>query len=237
MSTICEKDFTLHVETISLISYWKFDESGASDTRVDVAGNNDLTPDLGGGLSVVAGKIGNAVGFDTLNRGLITAVPSTDLIYDPTRGMSFTGWVKSTDTAFVDSNTLFRLESLDAPINQWAFTIGTGLNSVNFNCNDGTNIEGISKAIVLATWHFIRAWIDPADNKIRFQLDLGTTDVGTDVFSAFETAIQSQVTMRTAIFGTPRDKQFDEFGVWDGVISDDTASFLYNGGAGRTFPF
>lgn len=237
MSATCTKEFFLHVGSVSVISYWKFNEAAAGDVRDDSVSSNDLTPDLGGGLSVVAGKIGNAAGFDTLNRGLISLAPSSDLIYDPARGITFMGWIKSTDTAFVDFNNLFTLESLDAPFNQWSFSFGTGLNNVNFNCNDGVNIDGISKAIVLGTWHFMRAWIDPTDNKMRFQLDLGSITVGTVVLSNFEVATQSQVRMSTSVFGTVRAKQFDEFGVWDGVVSNATAAFIYNSGAGRTYPF
>lgn len=236
MASVCEKSFTLEITGPRLLAYWKFDEAGAGDTRVDSQAGNDLGPSAGGGLSVVAGKIGNGVGFDTLNRELVSLVPSTTLIFDITKGITFIGWVKSTATAFVDGNNLFTLESLDAPINQWFFNFGTGLNNVNFNCSDGTDIDGISKPIVLGTWHFLRAWIDPADKKIRFQLDLGVTSVGTDVFNAFEVATQSQVRMSTNVFGAVQAKQLDEFGVYERVLNDEDAATIYNGGAGNTWP-
>ncbi len=237
----CTKQYTLTVKTAaSLISYWTFEES--SGTRIDSKGANNLVEFLAATPATI-GIVGN--GAETVDdSSQLRKSASISLKFNPTNGMTICGWFHlipfTPGVIFVDamefrnvlvsgnrfSFTVQNIEGFGLPIDGLYANIIGKLNDV-----DSHNFQ-IRVNAIHSAWVFYAIWFDPSDYKFYFQIDNGVKNsvTITDTFSA----TSDHVDLRTC--QGPTGTIFDEVGIWSGVLSDSDRTYLYNAGAGRTYP-
>jgi hypothetical protein len=86
------------------------------------------------------------------------------------------------------------------------------------------------------SWIFVRGWYDPADQKVRLKVNETGLQVGTALTAplAFLAGGAPVCFTKSGALGTFLAQQI---GVWNRVLTDDEGVFLFNGGAGRPYPF
>lgn len=213
------------ISTSNLKAYWKLDEATGA-TRVDSFGSNNLTDS--GGVTQVAGIVGNAAHFSTpqylVNTN--TNLPNGDQDYtvnvwvylDSKSGNS--AILKKGNTADFD---LFYIQSID----RFEFTQWDDSGSVGIPIDaDSLGSPGIN------TWYFITLRRNTTADSISIQVNGGAED--TTNLGGF-------------IFPGPRDNYFflgdgiansnraDEVSVFNKVLSSTERTALYNSGLGNTY--
>jgi len=75
-------------------------------------------------------------------------------------------------------------------------------------------------------------WIDPSDNRVHVKLNEGATSDGAAMTPGGVIPALNLFFQQSPL----GDASIDEVGIWGGVLTDADGAFLYNGGAGRTYP-
>lgn len=244
MSIKCQKSFTLSVVTAppGLVSYWTLNETGVN-TRLDSKGPNNLTPGIGGHGTVTdgAGIISNALKIAVSGSGqYIERADVGVLPLDATRGFTVCGWFFIPGTAFGSvSSQPFNLfcggDVTTGSNSKNRVQITRGFNSLNFLFSD--QVIPVSAQVTLtpafAAWNFYAAWYDPVAGRIYFERNAD----GTIVDAAFIGSIYAVASSWMFIGGgTGNGYLVDETGFWNGVLTAADRAYLYNAGAGRTYP-
>lgn len=211
----------------NLISYWPLDE--ASGTRSDAYGSNHLTDNNTVGQA--AGKVGNAADFiaanlEYLNRADNALLSMGDIDFT----LACWVWVNSLPGTSMGIVTKWQ-GSLEYMIYYRGFT-----QNFAFIVNNGGYGECNPAGPTTAnTWHFVVAWHDSVANTVNLQIDNGAitsnpwsngvTD-GTDYFGIGNYSAGQWLGGRV-----------DELGLWKRVLTAAERDYLWNGGAGRAYPF
>lgn len=235
MSVNCTKDFAITVETgVQILSYWKFDE--LAGPRADSHGSNHLSI-AGNGCSSGAGIINNAAVFDLGTPfpvdGLNRYPGVTGLDFDTVNGMTFAGWFFVTTYNPFQSASMFVLSS----DNNWNLSIIKAVgNQITFNLGADAAIDNIQLygAGPFDVWIFVRAWLSPVDRLIHAKINEGTEIVGVVPYDPGFVPLGNAGLFCQST--TPWVWRNDEWGIWRGVMTDAQGAFLYNSGAGRTYP-
>lgn len=224
----------LSAGALTLVSYWPLDE--ASGSRADAKGANTLLQI--GTANAAPGVITNAVTFvgDFVSAGRLRAEGSASLAYDSSAGMTVCGWFNISAAGCCDSSFIFDW------VDDWAVSVIYEFSAridhggvVTFFVRDrvGGDSDLISVSFTGSTWTFFRVWFDPADGLIRLKINEGTTSVGSTPVGVNSTSVGW-----FGIFRPFDDTHYlvDEMGLWHGILSDADGTYLYNAGAGRTYP-
>jgi len=224
------------------IEYWKFDESGGN--RVGQIQGLLLVPQFGQAVPGVVGKINNAAKLT--NKSFPNPTLSTDSpFYRPElknlgTGFSICGWANITDgnqtivfLGFYDSsdNTLGYV-FIDASAGSFQTTVsGSDYNNVSFT------VHQTDSPPPPGTWFFYRVWYDILSSRIKIQVNNGTIAQSAATLS-FSSSPKGYISISSDSFaGAGSFMLVDEMGLWMPALTDDQATFLYNSGAGRTYPF
>lgn len=224
-----------------LVAYWTMDEPLAGDVRQDShAGDHDLAAI--GNPGVVAGKISNAVRcVGSSGSNLI----NSDVVFGFIGAYTMAGWVNFRDNISGTGAYLvgkqnrshsdgggFPSEGYMLYINSGGlFTIwhGNGVSAQEVTDTNGFDVND---------WYFIvcgstgTVQFIQVNGGVRF-IALGVTpSVGSKPFQFGELKGSAHPTHLVS-----QDAYFDEFGVWSRALTEAEASYLYNSGAGRTYPF
>lgn len=217
-----------------LITYWKLEE--ASGTRAD---SEPTTPqDLTDNNTVTqtTGKIGNAAFFTAANSESLTHVDSADL---STGNIDFSvvAWAKFTSL----SGSMWFVSQWIAGGNQraWAINYDATSGRLRFSVSsDGTTQVHLQADAfgppATNAWYMIFASHDSVNNTINISVNNG---------SANSVAHSTGVLDSTGAFNLGNvgslylDGALDECGLWKKVLSAAEVTELYNGGAGKTYPF
>lgn len=240
MSVSCTKDFQITVEsTLTLLSYWKFDE--ASGLRTDSHGSNNLG--LAGApppnVDSQVGIISNGTKFNlTTQAQLDKNGPAPSNLWDYPSGITMAGWlyigaaINLCSTGFFTlphSNAGFVLSPSVAPAGE--------LRLLARETSPFQELEVQIGGFPVATWFFVRCWADPSDNKIHIRINEGATSSSASAFTPFDTGTCSLLRFaRPCNLFVGADMGHDEWGLWRGVMTDVQGAYLYNSGAGRTYP-
>lgn len=208
----------------------------------------------------VAGKVGTtalrllqgfAVGGVNFGNCQASAQGSPGLVYTGT-GFTLTSWVKVLSTFPDGSNANYGLfmsylmskaSDGDSP---WAFVLryipnsGTLIFALTSNNGLVTELSGSIAYTPSFDWEFFRVWYDATDGMLRLKINEGATQTATGTYF-IAGAPHDDGTMDTeAIVGSADgiiDYAIDEFSLYTYVLSTAEASYLYNSGAGRAYPF
>jgi len=210
--------------TTGIISYWKFDETGASDAAVDEVSAHNSTS--GNATRNQTGKIGRCFLFATAKR--INFDDHADWTTATNTSHSWSAWVNLTG----DQAAFVNIAGSHVGPQFGLARVSSGHYKLSFY--DGTSqIDGddLTYAIDGSTWYHIVCIKSNTD--ITFYRN--NVEVGTG------TATHAIDPTYYAIGGDGADEYFtgyiDEFGYWGKALSADEVEELYNSGTGITYPF
>lgn len=225
-----------------LVGYWNLDEA-TGQTRVAQVGGVNFTDS--GGVPAVTGKNNNGID-NGLSGFSLTALDSPVLRISPTTGKTFAFWSRA-DTAQDGSGSIVLSkgdgagnfdEYLMAVVKggsstlrfQWTVIGGTG------NWDDASVIDVQDTGVPLDEWSLCICWYDPIDKRAHGSVNNGTTYNG--VLALVGDPWNSSNTLKIGYWW----KLFnytaaDELAIWNRVLSADERTELYNGGAGKFYPF
>ena len=229
----------------NLAGYWKLDES--SGTRDDSLGVNHLA-EQDGTISSGTGIINNAADFELADaRSLARLSGFSALEMDPNSSFTVAAWIKleSTPADVMTWVSKGRLDALAIGTRgfEYALEWWNGGSLFNFGISgaaefaDQVNVAASSFGAVSAgNWYFVVGWYDAVDEMVRIQVNDGDVDQAAHANGAWNSGTPFVI----GSFGHEIqrcDGLIDEVGVWKRVLTSEERTFLYNAGAGRTFPF
>lgn len=200
-----------------LLGGWALEE--ASGDRADVLGVYPLTPTNTPGNA--AGKVGNAVALDG-TQYLLTA---GNFIGSRPANFTFACWAYPTV-----SGAFLMMMSTGLG---W-FELRMDIAGTAWQWVDGLDVVSLAGGTVaLNTWQLLIGWWDGTTRRI-------SKNDGTAAENA--AALQVYVAAKLGIgvrppSTLPMTGRIDEAYVWDRVLTASERTSLYNGGAGRTYPF
>jgi hypothetical protein len=225
------------VSTDSLISFWKLDE--ASGTRADAYGSNTLTDNNSVGQDT--GIVGSAGVFNNASSRYLSLASNASLQAGDV-SFSFSCWVylfsKTTyrwvfakDSAVAGEREYYLI--YDQPSDRWEFGV--------FRATDSPVIVRANTlgSPAINTWVHIGCYHDAANDQIGICGAGGPFDTqatGGPLQPASNAEFRIGHSSRTATLYF-MDGRIDEVGFWKRVLTPSEWAALYNGGAGRTYPF
>lgn len=211
--------------TTNLVSWWSLDQESdgtAPVTRLDSHGSNDLTDN--GTTASAAGKVGNAGSFIIANTEYFSAGTSPDL--KPATGSS---WSLSAWANPGASITKALAGSYDG--SGWAIDTSGG---IRFFVIDSVGAKSATApALANGVWSHVYAYYDDSVKEIGLSVNNAvatTTSVGVLVPSAIGTFLGDR-----SAGNIPWNGLIDEAAIFQGLLTAEERTFLYNGGAGRSY--
>lgn len=239
MSVSCTKDFQITVDDpISEPSaYWKLDEASGS-ARNDSIGTNHLTEDLAP-VPSATGKIGDAASFVSGSGNYLADETPVGLTWTYATGITAAGWLNYETFDMNNEGVPFEVSRFSGFLRYlfrfFHLQFDNGLRfEVNLFGSATAFIDVPIADIPVGSFFFFRFWVDPADNKLKARINEGTLLISavtlTPATAGAATAVRMQPEINTNLL-------VDEVGLWMKVLTDAEGASLYNGGAGRTYPF
>lgn len=220
----------------SIISYWALEE--ASGTRADavtatgndLADNNTVTQNTG--IVANCGQFTRAT-TEFLSRADNASLSTGDIdftvaawVYLDSKPAGAMG-IMSKDSGGASREYLLQWNNVNDRFEMRMFdTSGASI---------GIAVANALGAPSTATWYHVVGWHDSVNNLVGIAVNAGTANTtATTGVPADETA--------TFYIGADQgvvtwDGRIDEAGFWKKVLSSTERTTLYNGGAGRTYPF
>jgi len=208
-----------------LVSYWKLDE--VSGTRADSAGANNLTDN--GSTPGVAGKISNCASFTAASSQFLNKLDTDNTLDGGNTDFAFVLWVNTTTVtqqAIIDKNN-----TLD-----YALFISAGTGILRWEVGAFGGEVNPVVAVNDGAWHQVICWHDSTTHKLSIVIDNGTPVVSGVVAPGTAGNVQFNIgafNVGAAFF----DGKVDEVGRWNLVPDATFRTLIWNGGAGRTWPF
>lgn len=251
MSTKCTKDYAITVTApAARYYYWTLDESGYGN-RVDSVAGLTLTPapHIGGGyvsLTSAAGKFSNAVRFENivpipgdLQQAVGPSVgPYLSQLAHDGNGFSLCFWIKINVLGDRVGYVLYFSQIQRGDISLMFSMYGMWVRCLD---NDGINSEDVPIVLSTGIWYFVHLFHDATLSKMGFSVNNGA-----ETYASFTPTISSAVSGMVSLYqlgtwgGTgigPNDYLVDETIVrLDSKFTAAQLAYLYNGGAGRTWP-
>ena len=219
-----------------LVSYWKFDES--SGNALDSVGTNTLTNN--GAIQYALGKINNAADLESSSSQYYSLSDASQTGLDPAADFSWCEWVnyESLPTAYQNVYLAKR-----GPSN-FSYQFGLYDNSGQFEfdailSSNGTSLteKTINWTPSTGTWYHLCFSYKASTGTGKFyvngsQFGSDLTGFPTSVFDGTGAVYISWDTVAGYL-----DGKMDETGFWSRELSSAEISQLYNGGAGKQYPF
>jgi hypothetical protein len=214
-----------------LVAYWTLNET--IGTRADQTATYPLLDTGTNPTLAVPAVIGEGA---NLNASLVNILQAAATIpVGVGQGFTVAGWLKLNGSA---GNTFFQDGDVNYTGNGGFHLNDQGAAGYVFaeaqapdNSFSTCGIGGLAGSFV-----FVRAWYDPADQKVKIKVNETGLQVGaalTAPLSISSAGLHVSLT-HSGFLGTFVGNQI---GVWNRVLTDDEGVFLYNSGNGRTYPF
>ena len=213
-----------------LKAYWKLDE--ASGDRLDSVGNNHLSD--AGACTQQTGIIDHAIGSDGTSTAFLSASAQAAInvgVFD----WSYLFWSYFLD-ADLNYVPISKGNSLSA--NDFSYALyrsGTsGSTRLYFGTPTGTTNSVIGTTSSLA-WHMLYVFYDAANDLFGGSID--NSEIQADEFGDTFVTDTFAFKVHKLAGGTSMHGYTDELGFWKRLLTADELTYLYNSGAGRTYPF
>lgn len=215
-----------------LVAYWKLD--GAADS----VGANTLT-DVGG-VGFVAGKQGNAASFASGKYFYVNDNPALSMGGD----IAFTvaAWVYLTGYG-----GLYTYKGVvdKTQYNNDEYLLGVytenGIAYAGFGIQKADNSAFVratkNQNLALNTWYLLIGWHDPDTNAAYVSVNNGVAASATVAGGARDGTRRLEIGRSNNTPGQYFPGHIDEVGIWKRALTTDEKAYLYNSGAGRTYPF
>lgn len=213
-----------------LTSFWSMDET--SGTRQDSIGSNHLS--VSGSVSTADGVRGTGdIAAAFTGSGALVAGDSASLSIPGGGAHCLFGWVKVAS----NSGTQFMAAKWDAMASsslEYAISLQGG---TVYGQNGGSAYSNAAVSPPAAgTWMFQILWRDPADGKVRMQLNNGTVAVSSNVSNPYDTSTPfafGQAGSHTIGRATMTMQRWGW--IKGAILTEGEREWLYNNGQGRTF--
>lgn len=222
---------------VDLVSHWRLED------EADAHGGRTLTNN--GTATFGAGKIGNAAYFNGTNQYLSRA-DDAGLSMSGQTSFTLACWLYLTDKT-ADRWAVLKGDSLTAGTSDYGINYATTADRIQFAIGDGSNgavaTADTFGAVPADTWVCVVAWYDRATgtstDTVNIQVDGGTAD------SAASGANGSRDGTRQLDIGRGFNTlgssfwagRVDSVSIWKRLLTAAERTALYNGGAGRDYPF
>jgi hypothetical protein len=219
--------------TDSIVSYWKFDESGGD--AADAAGANTLTNN--NSVAYSSGLLGNAANFGATNTSRYFS--RTDDLGLTGKAWTFTFWVKLL-TETPNNGQVYGMFNYQSPTSKYQVRASTNrYQSVNYvDCvivGGGPTYHTIEFVQELGTSNYHHIAITSDETTVTMYFD--GSPRGTQTFPGPWPSLAGS--FHVGVDSSDRYMQglIDEFGVWARALSAGEITALYNAGNGWTYPF
>lgn len=243
----CSRPLSITITGASLASfYWTLDEAGTAANRVDKVAALPLFPSGAGNVITGAPAL--------FNNGLAFIEAATFSSYDSgtdpqlkiqgAAGYSFWGWFKVLDWPVFPSYSVekqFRFHNTLGPSIDNTMVWDSFNKHVEFTFNDNAfNTYNLADFVpVTGTWYFFHMFFDPVSTKVGYSINNGANVLG-PAGAAYVANTNGIITLSQtwALPDTATNALLlDEFGVnLSRILTPAEVTFLYNAGAGRTWP-
>jgi trimeric autotransporter adhesin len=213
----------------SLVAYWKLDE--ASGTRADATGRgNNLTDN--NTVTQAAGKVGSAAQFTAANSEYLRVADNADI---STGNVDFTlaCWLQLA-TKGARRGAVAKDNNAGAGV-EYELEYENTTDRIRWRVRGETLNADVLGSPAAGTWYFVVAWHDSAQAKRFVQVNDGTANSAAQITPPADGAAALDIGRWEA--GFYWDGLIDEVGFWKRVLTAAERTTLYNGGAGRTYPF
>jgi hypothetical protein len=217
-----------------LVAYWKLDE--ASGTRVDATGRGNNLTDFNS-VGTAAGIVGSSAQFVAASSKYLGCASTADLTMG-TSNFTISAWVRPDTTGGVQVIAAKGSTAAASSYETSLIACHSGLSNVClFSISDGVT-QRIVAGPVLTTgaWHYVVGWLDRPADRIYIQVDGGVPASEILVGYVIPSA-GLPFALGRSTFGHYLNGRLDEVGIWKRVLTTAERASLYNGGAGRTYPF
>lgn len=238
MSVSCQKDYQIKVVSpIIPTAYWKMDEA-AGVNRVNSLGdpNNDLTLIAGADPGGIPGKIGNCLSISQPFETFASVAASNGINYSVTGvGLQMWYWFRVNWVVFGAEARVY-LSAFDLTF----LTIITQADATAQMQGLTTNSTAtIVQAFTSGTWYFAFFQFRNSNRKARLSINAGPwTEAALTADIAGATTIPSRMFFSEIASDATDWVDVDEVGIIVNTLLPDSAvATLYNGGAGKTYPF
>lgn len=249
MSVSCEKSISIKVNSSAAPTvdfYWTLDEAGTAANRVDKVAALPLFPSgVGNVITGAPALFNNGLAF--IESGAFSSFDSgTDpqLAIQSSNGFSFFGWFKVLDWPVFPSYAVekqFRFHNTLGPAIDNTMVWDSFNKHVEFTFNDNAfNTYNLTDFVpVVGTWYFFHMFFDPVGTVVGYSINNGPLVIGAPG-AAYAANTNGIITLSQtwAVANSPTNSLlFDEFGVkLSRMLTAAEITYLYNGGAGRTWP-
>lgn len=235
-------DIVLNVEPAAFPeAYWTLDE-GSGDREDSV--NGVLLSPLESTVSAVAGIISNGAQFAPLDAALNNfprIAGGGDGLQYSGNGFSVAGWFKCTQYDFGSGSFLFQDNVSTVPVSTINLILSG--NTIEIQADlEGASYQAfpISDAFVptLGVWYFFAMTYDGADGSWHLSINDGAVTDGSSSYVLSPVNNGPGFVMGTAGYlgGAGTILVMDEVGVFPFRLAANQITYLYNGGAGQTWP-
>jgi hypothetical protein len=217
----------------NLVAFYKMDEPAGM--RLDSYGSNHLTDN--NTVTQAVGKVGAAAQFTAANSEYLSAADSAAL---STGDVDFTFCVWVYADSF-GSTRIILAKSNGATSGEFFLGYNSAANRFRFAIENGATFVTVDANVLgapsTATWYFIVAWYDTTANTVNIQVNNGTANsAATGATVPADTAVAFTVGS-TSVPDLYWDGRVDGLGFWKRVLTAAERTELYNGGAGKPYPF
>ena len=209
---------------INLISAWRLNE--ASGNATDSFGSNTLS-DNNTVTSATGLVYALARDFERDTSEFLSITSNASLQIGTSQSATFAAWVKAES-----ANAFMMILSKDGEHDLRMGAGGTELEMTDVGGAAVVSTSGLN--MQLATWYFVLGWQNAAAGTINIQVDNGTVFSTSGTLAAAGTGA-FQIGGRGG--GNTWDGLIGPVYFWKRVLSPNERTYLYNGGAGRPFPF
>jgi len=251
MSVACQKQYSLTVQSAAptVDAYWTFQESGLATDRVDSVSGIHLVPKLNNANNATPGLFGNGLGFPETSvigpSGFDTAF-AVPLGIQTANGWSIFGWFKvphwdAGNWALVPSMELSGeiIISWD-PLGNGGFGPNGPANSVQFSCldNNVNVLQPVNFVPTVGAWTFFHFFFDGAH--VGYSINNGVPVFDLTTVGSFGAEPNGKLSIfQNWVAGSTGtiDVILDEVGFkLSRMLNAGEVTYLYNAGAGRTWP-
>lgn len=226
----------------NLVSYWKLDDAYTESTWVDSHGPNNLTKS--GTLTDLPSAIINsgAGHLNALSAGYLYINDANQSGLDISGDLTISCWCRILVTPTSYPGMICKAPS-NNQANYQTFYSQNDTGKVIFRTGDGSASHDLASTYAVADikdWHHWVFTYETSTKEKRIYTDGSPNGSATTTHGAtlYDNTADFYLGRETVGFASlDREKDMDEVGIWNRVLTEAEVTELYNGGAGLAYPF